>query len=380
MSSLFGGFFSREAGQQRRAWLDDKSQSVADRLNYALGPQLAPQLGRMAGLAAMFSPGQDVVDAQRAGQDLMDWRGPLDAAGDASTLAAAFGSMLLPGGVSSYRQGFDDLVDAGVRAHKSGDLHIFAGPKAANADHAAKARAEALEAAGADRADILQDTGWFRGEDGMWRFEIDDRPASLNLSVADDSKPLSEALRHPDLHAAYPQLAKTEIGLVDLGGPKILGGYVRPDGDDASMIWLKPDASDKLNFTLHETQHAIQNIEGFAGGGSFPRLRPGTPSWRLFVERLYENVPETTFEALSPALRSQDSKQITQAIQEYDLDDAAFDAQEFAEREAYRRLSGEVEARNVQARHGMLPEERRQIPPWCTQDTPSRHHIIEPPR
>jgi hypothetical protein len=373
MSSLFGGFFSREAGQQRRAWLDDKSQSVADRLNYALGPQLAPQLGRMAGLAAMFSPGQDVVDAQRAAQDLMDWQGPLDAAGDGSTLAAAFGSMLLPGGVSSYRQGFDDLVDAGVRAHKSGDLHIFAGPKAANADHAAKARAEALEAAGADRADILQDTGWFRGEDGMWRFEIDDREMKLNLPETERAYPAGRAIHHPAFFSAYPELAdKLEIGIAEMDRARLRASFSPEGPGGEGGIWVGDHVVNPENHALHEMQHAVQAREGFALGSEPSRVKPGTREWPLFIDGIRRRVPNSVFAEIGPELVSGDPRRIVRAIHAHNLDDAAF----AAEMEAYKRTPGEVEARNVQARHGMLPEQRREIPPWTTQDTASRDQVL----
>lgn len=367
-----GNFFSQEAGQQRRAWLDRTDRRMRDSLSYYLGPHLYPQVERAANLAAITSPGQDVVDAHRAGEDLMDWRGPLDAAGDTAALAAAFGSMLMPGGVSSYRQGFDELVDAGVRAHKSGNLHIFAGPKAANADHAALRQAEAMETAGADRHAILRETGWFRGSDGNWRFEINDRPAELHLTQADDGKSLADALRHPEVHDAYRQLQNYPIDMVDFGDVGKRGGFLRADGADNGSIWLSPDTPDPLSVSLHETQHAIQEIEGFSGGGTPGKLRPGTLAWDLFSQRLRELTPPSVFARIAPALQSGDGRMISEAIQANNLDDYAFEAQRFAETEAYRRLPGEVEARNVQARHGMTPEQRREFAPWVTQDTPEK--------
>ena len=35
---------------------------------------------------------------------------------------------------------------------------------------------------------------------------------------------------------------------------------------------------------------------------------------------------------------------------------------------AYRRLAGEVEARNVQNRLNLKPDDRRMLPPWMTED------------
>ena len=44
--------------------------------------------------------------------------------------------------------------------------------------------------------------------------------------------------------------------------------------------------------------------------------------------------------------------------------------------EAYRRLAGEVEARNVQARADYSPEFRKAFLPWLTQDVPSTLQLV----
>lgn len=49
-----------------------------------------------------------------------------------------------------------------------------AGINARTADSDALRRAEALEKSGTDNETIRQETGWYRGRDGKWRFEIDD--------------------------------------------------------------------------------------------------------------------------------------------------------------------------------------------------------------
>ena len=57
-------FFTHEAGQRRRAWLEDQEQRAAESLRYALGPQLYPRVDALANVAALFSPGQDVIDVE----------------------------------------------------------------------------------------------------------------------------------------------------------------------------------------------------------------------------------------------------------------------------------------------------------------------------
>ena len=52
--------------------------------------------------------------------------------------------------------------------------YSFAGRNAANADLEALGTAEEMERRDVDAETIRQQTGWFRGRDGKWRFEIDD--------------------------------------------------------------------------------------------------------------------------------------------------------------------------------------------------------------
>ena len=51
-------------------------------------------------------------------------------------------------------------------------------------------------------------------------------------------------------------------------------------------------------------------------------------------------------------------------------------AQLYAVQEAYRRLAGEAEARNVQTRRNMSLEDRRAQPPWTTEDVPREKQIV----
>lgn len=55
-----------------------------------------------------------------------------------------------------------------------GTQMLFAGKNARTANMQTLNRARALEASGVKAEDILRETGWFRGMDGKWRFEIDD--------------------------------------------------------------------------------------------------------------------------------------------------------------------------------------------------------------
>jgi hypothetical protein len=326
-------FFSRGAGQRRRAWLDGRTARADEAIRHYFGPTGIPErAGGAFNLAGLFLPGADVRDAYTASDELVRSRTPADAAASGAGLAGALASLFLPGNLTTMRQGFDDLVDAGVSAHRSGALHSFAGPKAQTADHAALARAQEMTAAAQPRDVIFRETGWFRGPDGRWRFEIDDSAAALDLMPAQrpGGRPahgwLGNVLQHDSLLGAYPDLGRVSVYHGDLG-PKIRGQFVGRVGNprDPAYITVSPRSEDPLATLLHETQHAIQQIEGFARGGTVQPVPRGRPAPNL---------------------------------------------------EAYRRLADEVEARNVEARVPMPMDLRREFPPWMTQDTGDARQIL----
>lgn len=151
--------------------------------------------------------------------------------------------------------------------------YSFAGEKGAAALDAAdettvrmdnKGIAEDMEAAGKDAKAIKYATGWERGKDGKWRYETNDSTASFDASkIAEygDTK-LSEALDAPDLFRAYPQLRNTLIKTgYNMQGAAAYN-YV------TNSIMVKDGVTLDKATTLHEVQHAIQEIEGFARGGN----------------------------------------------------------------------------------------------------------------
>ena len=186
-----------------------------------------------------------------------------------------------------------------------GALHQFAGPSAKTADHLGLSQAKQLEKDGADNEAIRKATGWHKGMEGKWRFEIDDSQAELIdqgqlqatskeietlykqankakdqavkeelLAKADElaanydeaTKPrLKNVLNHPALYQAYPWIANAKVIQSKLSAGEN-GGY---DPATNTIQVSKDLAPDKLRETLlHEIQHAIQEQEDFARGGS----------------------------------------------------------------------------------------------------------------
>jgi hypothetical protein len=170
-------------------------------------------------------------------------------------------------------------IDTGTEA-PDGSLFQFAGVNAQTANQQGALRALVMERQGTDPQTIWQQTGWIKGPDNMWRFEIDDSKATLteafdNLKEApifgerapSQSITLEEALDHPELFEAYPQLRKfTVIRQKSLNDVfKLAHGWLDVDNN---TIVITPYATEPLSTLLHEVQHAIQGIEGFAFGGN----------------------------------------------------------------------------------------------------------------
>lgn len=123
------------------------------------------------------------------------------------------------------------------------------------------------------------DTGWFRGADGKWRFEISDENADLlNLPEPGKTLPLRSVLYHPDLFALYRELGEDIRVTTKVLKPHQLGSFnsetnvltLNSQYRDALMRGAPEDQDSivrALETTLHEVQHAIQEIEDFARGG-----------------------------------------------------------------------------------------------------------------
>lgn len=298
-------------------------------------------------------------------------------------------------------------------------LRMFAGPMAKTADHAALSRAQEMATSGAARDDIWRETGWFQGVDGKWRFEIDDSTAPLRRTHAGNaSGQLDQALDHPALYEAYPELRRTPYTIY--GDMRPSGSY-RPriattetvDGQPRIEILEEPaivvrgaNVGSQRNTTLHEVQHSIQDIEGFARGGmpgEFKQqqeavLARDALSWRRELAKMREKMPAADWIAVENAVVHEYQKLgamdwlPSREVRDLARDTVGHPDKALAEfgqlygtdtqvtpltgRQIYDRLGGEVEARNVQARRKMSAKQRRSTPPWQTQDTPDERQIV----
>lgn len=273
----------------------------------------------------------------------------LPAAGFAGK-AAADTAMALPG---AARRAGREFLEAGATGTR-----MVAGDRAMTADAQKLARAKQLEeriqtgggiTAEQKREFIFGETGWWRGKDGQWRFEIDDSGAALTERFLKTENvyeaKLGEVLDHPRLFEAYPELRDVKVNQLYIDDTRPRSGGFIPARN--TIFGHSPDLRGMINLLLHEPQHAIQRIQGYATGGDPSRAADSV--LRLVNEQ-------------------GDSMSLDQLGKLAELADNPV--------KAYRHLAGETEARATEARSAMSEAERRRNPHWKSHDIPEADQIV----
>jgi len=298
-----------------------------------------------------------------------------------------------PAGVDSS---FAQMVAAVKRGAHDGDdaLFSFAGQKAKTADSKSLSHAVDMKNGGSTPSEILKQTGWHEGSDGKWRFEIGDKDA--RLTIGGKGHPLSEfigqlpsrngwvsldgLLDHPALFAAYPELRTLNVKL--LPAERMVGAKGSIDQrNNAILLDASLPAHEALSTLLHEIQHGIQHIEGFATGGSESRIaiaqdqaRHSIPNLRSIVREAQRSYDDAVSLGHPEKLLAQRKAALDEA--KADLEENLKLANAGHPHEQYRRMAGEVESRNTQARQHMTDAERRGIEPSSTADVPAQDVIV----
>lgn len=326
-------------------------------------------------------------------------------ASDTAARKAAMGR--LPKAFDESKSG-RQMLDEAMNVGPSGLLGTFAGVNAKTANKLMLEAAQKMDKAGADRGAIWKETGWFKGPDSKWRFEIDDSKASFDLSKVpaqkselqlqneylrnrglpahhdmgspdsvvpksiksdarayasskassgDTGAELREAFGHKELFDAYPTfphiLIEKENSFQTRGmfsGNKITTGGAETIGADA--------AREAKSTTLHELQHAIQGRENFAKGG--------TPAM-LDLHELKSQLNDIVggIELKMNAAQKAGDKKTFDALYKQRAQLLADDGYQ-----AYRSLAGEAEARAVQNRSMLNADQRKRVAPWESYDIP----------
>lgn len=213
---------------------------------------------------------------------------------------------------------------------------IFIGENAKTWSKANANKFLALEQQGLSPIEIWKKTGTFRTPDGVLKQEIPDNFARLradfNAAIANKANDYKSGiegeiggmLQHSELFKAYPDLLTSLRYTVNKQPdwlPESAAGaqYSKTFGGKEKISTSTKTEEDALSKLIHELQHAVQTREGWQSGG---------------LESQFRDTPNMT------------------AFQQY------------------RALPGEVEARAVEARRMMTPEQRQQTFPLSNYELP----------
>lgn len=227
-----------------------------------------------------------------------------------------------------------------------------------------------------------------------------------------DYGPMDRFMTHGSLSASYPDLAGIHTRLDD--SIEMDGVYYPGSRDMGEQVVLRgtPFTDADRSLLLHELQHGVQQREGFARGGLPSQFGRGEQAqttrsalhWRREVDAKLAEMPGADRLAAENALideyRHLDAMDMVPSVEARDLaNQPQFSDPEYIERawralheygldrrvnpytprEAYRRLAGEAEARAVQKRMDMTPEQRRATFPLDSYDVPLDELIVRRP-
>lgn len=289
----------------------------------------------------------------------------------------------------------------GLLADAYNPTGMFIGATAKTWDKAAAEKAQKLLKAGADPKQVWKETGTFKGADGALRQEIPDVRAGMRLEGpkfgTSTMDKMGEVLDHRDLYKAYPDTANINATWSDATS----GGSYHAPRSWAEYINLPQGAKKDLkrSTSLHEIQHAIQQREGWARGGSpesmaldqviDPRFSEGLTRWNKTIgkygypkDKMFQpdDIKMNDPELLMRELQGQ-ARWLEDGMGKYvpDFDNAfppGVTPFSLNAEEAYRRLAGEAEARATQARMNMNAAQRREVYPFDSYDVPVDQLIV----
>lgn len=326
-----------------------------------------------------------------------------------------------------------DIIPPSKRfnSRKSDIRFMFGGEKgAAEADKAEEKTyrmdnlkvAEKMERGKKDAKAIKLATGWERGADGKWRYEMPDAKIKDMKDIGgghivkrfDDDMlwnggKLSNVIDAPELFKAYPQLKDVRIETDAIMNDMPSNGEYNAK---TNTITIHADELKYMNSILnHEIQHAIQYIEGFAKGGSPEQMekefKAAQNEWkaRAYAHELEEKAKEmggeynqsevekalveeykdldmsdelpdkeTRIKGFNYFARGYADRNMDDAIKRFRLNEST--RSDFDSYKEYLKLAGEVESRNVEKRLGMTDEERRNSLAEETEDVNRDEQIV----
>lgn len=275
--------------------------------------------------------------------------------------------------VESLRSEIDDLF--GQIEFQNAPLFQIIGEQGAKGIEgliASLSKAKAMSSYNVNPKIIFHATGWEKFPDG-WRFDVIDNfeidfSKLQSITPSTDRAVLSDFMTNDELYKAYPSLKDIKVNVTTSATPSRTAGSF-----SGNSIWLSHGMSDAdtKSVLIHEVQHAIQAIEGFSRGGNIEsgitalqgqirgKLADNPEFQRLEQEALppkgwfkgWSTTSEQKVAQAKTAIKKMLIAEAKKLLDKGTIDEAKY--------EAYLRIAGEVEARNVQKRANMTLEERK---------------------
>ena len=240
--------------------------------------------------------------------------------------------------------------------------------------------ARQMEAAGKDAKTIRLATGWERGADKLWRYEVADEYNLTNLEkrlqeeLGNGSSKTWGIVYPSDLGQLLKEYPEFNVDITVWVGEEFDNtGEYSPATEGDGNTYGKPATievraktiSDIAPLLAHEIQHAVQEIEGFAEGGNprglIDKLSTELDKRVASIKELQEAGKDEEAEELR-----QISKGLAEAVVNHDNDPYG----------NYKKLAGEVEARNAAKRFGVTMQERRETLLSETEDVAREDQIV----
>lgn len=334
-----------------------------------------------------FLLGKAPEEVERWGQGDYPFRNP-------SSVVGTGGNRLDVWKTGRFEPTFDVLANVALPAVGTGqvvarttkNLPVGAsimGPESASWKPEMAFQAGKMEAKGAKPDEIYEATGMVRGLDNQWRTELSDqfakmkqgekfdeihRRGGLNGVWAKENVLVKDVFEHPELLEAYPHLAEIKVVTHKADTP-LRGSYNQKKNEISIREDLDPEEAKSV--MLHELTHSIQGKEEFNRGANASQLI------QYFAKEKEAIMPQ--IEALNAeariALRAGDKSTYDNLMVQRDQLSKQYIEMnpEKLGYEAYLKHGGEAEARMVQNRMNLSPEQLRQNFPY--QNAPNQYGL-----
>jgi len=360
---------------------------------------------------------------------------------------------------NELQEATNELQDARAKSDEA-KLNQLAGPKAAqrlDAEEGTTDRmdnlkvAETMDAAKLDATTIWLATGWNKQKDGKFVFELPDMKVNVaNLAESMSTilvKKLGDFAFAEEIFKAYPELKNYNVEFIPMKDHNDLGfmddarhliafntnsfwdrglGEIRQSRDESVRnAAAEKLAKEILPTLIHEVQHAIQRIEGFAPGSNekvAAQIKneddPALTRRRDEINKLTEEMDKMSEEIFDWISKNVEAPRAMEGsiigAFEADEDNLEFFVNRFnkwhgkkegaghildlirevnrklsrteelfqeMQKEStafrkYKRTAGEVQSRNAEFRAGLSDKSRREIPPSETEDVPREDQIV----